>query len=301
VSPPGRVLVVGDVINDVVVRPLASPNRGSDTDSEIVLARGGQGGNQAAWLADRGVAVRLAARVGAADADAQRRSLEASGVETRLVTDESAATGTIVVLLDEAGERSMFTDRGAGARLAAGDLPPTLLEGVSHLHLSGYVLFEAASREAALRLAAEASRRNVPTSLDPASVAGLRRAGRDAFLDWAKDASVIFPNLDEGRFLSGRETAHSVLDTLLAHFHEVALKLGPDGALCGNAAGERAVVAAAGTTVVDSTGAGDAFAAGYLSALLEGRPMAERGRAGVEAAALALGTLGGRPARSRGG
>jgi len=295
VSRPGRVLVVGDVVNDVVVRPHGPPAHGTDTPSEIRLTPGGQGGNQAAWLAFLGAPVRFAGRAGAADAEAHRRALEALGAEVHLSADLSVPTGTIVVVVEGSGERSMLTDRGAGARLSADDLPPGLLDGVAHVHLSGYVLFEEAGRTAALALVAEARRRGLEVSLDPASAAGLALAGAETFLRWVRGCRLTFPNLDEGRLLTGHETPSRVLDTLLAHFDEVALKLGPDGALCGTADGLRVEVPAAEATVLDSTGAGDAFAAGYLTSRLAGGSLADRAAAAVSAAALALGTFGGRP------
>lgn len=294
-SRPGRVLVVGDVINDVVVRPLGPVASGTDTPSDVRRTFGGQGGNQAAWLAFLGVEVRFAGRAGAGDADAHRQSLEPLGVDVHLTGDPSHETGSIVVVVDASGERSMFTDRGAGARLAPADLPLALLDGVTHLHLSGYVLFEEESRQATLALAAEARRLGLPVSLDPASVAGLSRAGRDRFLGWAEGVELLFPNLDEGCLLAGHETPDRVLPALLARFQEVALKLGPGGALCGTAGGARARVPAVGASVLDSTGAGDAFAAGYLAARLAGRSLEERVEAAVSAAGLALGAFGGRP------
>ena len=98
----------------------------------------------------------------------------------------------------------MFSDRGASAFLDEGDLPAALLDGASLLHVSGYSLFSETSRHAVLRLMTAATSAGVEVSVDPCSVAGLRDVGADAFLGWTKDAAVVFPNLDEGRFLSGR-------------------------------------------------------------------------------------------------
>ncbi len=292
---PGPVLVVGDVINDVVVRPLSVVTRDSDTPSEVLLRPGGQGGNQAAWLAFLGAPVRFAGRAGSRDAVEHARLLSTAGVEVHLVADESVPTGTIVVVLGPRAERSMFTDRGAGRELCEADLPVSLLDGASWLHLSGYTFFEARSRSAVRSLSAAAHRLGLPVSLDPSSVAWLEEVGRDTFLEWSEGTDLLFPNLDEGRLLSGEEEPEAVADALLAHFGEVALKLGGDGALCATATGDRMRVRAVDAPVLDSTGAGDAFAAGYLAWRLAGGTLARCATEAVAASGRAVGRLGARP------
>jgi sugar/nucleoside kinase (ribokinase family) len=297
-------VVVGDVIDDVVIRPLAPPAPGTDTPSEVRLTPGGSGANQAAWLGFLGANVRFAARAGALDAARHRAVLESSGVDARIAADPERGTGTIAILVGPDGVRSMFTDRGASAFLDEGDLPTALLDGASRLHVSGYSLFSETSRHAVLRLITEASSAGVEVSVDPCSVAGLREVGRDDFLGWTKDAAVVFPNLDEGRFLADcpSEDPATVVDALLEHFGVVALTLGPAGVLVGSSAGERIRVGAPSVTVLDPTGAGDAFCAGFLAELLDnaggidGR-MQSATEAGVAAAAQALVQLGGRPSK----
>ncbi|MGA8679367.1 MAG: PfkB family carbohydrate kinase [Acidimicrobiales bacterium] len=302
----GRVLVVvGDVINDVVIRPLAPPAPGTDTPSEVRLTPGGSGANQAAWLGFLGASVRFASRAGAPDAARHRGVLESCGVDARIAADPERRTGTIAVLVSPNGVRSMFSDRGASAFLDEGDLPAALLDGASLLHVSGYSLFSETSRHAVLRLMTAATSAGVEVSVDPCSVAGLRDVGADAFLGWTKDAAVVFPNLDEGRFLSGRpsEDPATVVDALVEHYGVVALTLGPAGVLVGSSAGERIRLEAPAVTVLDPTGAGDAFCAGFLAELLDnaggidGR-LQRATEAGVAAAAQALVQLGGRPSET---
>ena len=200
---PPQVIVVGDVINDVVVRPRGSVEVGTDTPSDIERSPGGSGANQAAWMAALNVEVRFAGRAGAADSADHREALERAGVEPRLTDDEDLPTGTIVVLVSPDGERSMFTDRGANRALGAADLPAELLEGCRLLHVSAYPLFEPGSRDAVLQLCASAIAAGITVSIDPASAAGLRAVGRRAFLEWTSGAQLVFPNLDEGRLLTG--------------------------------------------------------------------------------------------------
>ena len=228
VTPP-QVIVVGDVINDVVVRPKGPVEVGTDTPSQIERSPGGSGANQAAWMAALNVEVRFAGRAGAADSADHREALERAGVETRLTDDEDLPTGTIVVLVSPDGERSMFTDRGADRALGAADLPAELLEGCRLLHVSAYPLFEPGSRDAVLQLCASAIAAGITVSIDPASAAGLRAVGRRAFLEWTSGAQLVFPNLDEGRLLTGLDDPDAIADALSARYPVVALKLGPAG------------------------------------------------------------------------
>jgi sugar/nucleoside kinase (ribokinase family) len=289
------VVVVGDVMNDVVVRPLAAVDVATDTPSQIEFSRGGSAANQAAWLAALGASVRFAGRAGAADAAEHERALRRLGVDVRLAVD-SAATGTVVALVSEDGERSMFTDRGANQHLSGADLEG-LLEGASLLHVSAYQLFEPRSRPALRALWNAAAQGGIPTSVDPASFAGVRDAGRDAFLDWTSGARLLFPNLDEGRLLSGEEEPEAIVESLLAWYPVVALKLGPGGALAGTADGARVRLPAEAASVVDSTGAGDAFCAGFLARFVSGEALESCTAAGLTAAARVISQAGARPQR----
>ena len=145
------ILVVGDVMDDLVVRPLGPLVPRSDTPAHMERHPGGSGANTAAWLGVLGAEVRFAGRVGLADLRRHARALEACGVDARLVGDARTPTGSIVVL---AHDRSMFTDRGANLALSRDDLPADLLEGVEHVHVSGYSLLEEGPRAAVLNLVA---------------------------------------------------------------------------------------------------------------------------------------------------
>lgn len=287
-------LVVGDVINDVVVRCTEPVAVDSDTPAVIVRRAGGSGANQAAWLASRGTPVRFAGRVGAADASVHREALARFGVDARLAEDAGTPTGTIVVLVRADGGRTMFTDRGANLELAAADLPAELLTGAALLHVSGYALFAAGPRQAVQELQAAARAAGVVVSVDPAS-AGFLSGNVPAFLDWTGGSRICFPNLDEGRLLAGRQDPDEIVDALVEAYPVVALKLGPAGALIGSRDGARVRVASAATSVIDSTGAGDAFAAGFLDAWLAEEELSGCAQAAVDLAAAALGRLGGRP------
>jgi sugar/nucleoside kinase (ribokinase family) len=289
------VLVVGDVMTDVVVRLRAPVAVGTDTPSEIVQSYGGSGANQAAWLGRLGVPVDFYGRVGAADAGRQRAALAGAGVAAHLAVDPQLPTGCIVVLVAD-DDRSMLTDRGANTRLSRADLPATLTD-VEHLHVSGYALFAPGPREAVAALLAEARDRSIPFSVDPASESFLTAVGPANFLAWTAGATLCFPNLPEARLLAGDRAAdpRTVATRLCRHYPLVAVTLGPAGTVVATIDDEPVHVRAPGVRVVDPTGAGDAFCAGFLAARLRGEPPAACGEAGAATAGLAVARLGARP------
>jgi sugar/nucleoside kinase (ribokinase family) len=272
------ILVVGDVMDDLVVRPRGPIVARSDTPADMERHPGGSGANTAAWLGHLGAPVRFAGRVGLADLRRHAGALERCGVDARLAGDPRASTGRIVVLTHD---RSMFTDRGANRGLSAEDLPDALLEGVTHVHVSGYSLVEDGARTAVLDLVARAG---VPWSVDPASAAFVRDT---EFLRWTAGAAICFPNEDEAAVLG---------DGLRDAYEVVALKRGGRGVRVLHRGAEPVEVPAPPVEAVDPTGAGDAFAAGYLSASVRGEDDASCAAAGVAAAAKAIGRPGARPA-----
>lgn len=297
-------LVVGDVINDVLVQapwPLAP---GDDNPAVIRSRPGGSAANQAVWLATLGVDVVFAGRVGARDAEFHRGELARFGVEPRLAVDESAATGAIVVLVGPDGERTMITDRGANLRLRPADVPATLLDDAALLHLTGYSFFEPGPRDVVRGLAGEARRRGVPVTVDPGSAAFLAApsVGPAVFLGWTEGAAVCFPNLDEAAVLAsaGGPLAAAgpaaMAAALTGYYGAVVVKLGPDGAVFAARGSAPGRVAAEPAAVRDTTGAGDAFCAGFLAAWLGGAPLAAACAAAARTAARAVSGLGGRPA-----
>ena len=223
-------LVIGDVINDVIVIPEAATAIDSDTVAQVTAAPGGSGANQAAWLAALGVPVRLVARVGAADAAYHRGVLSGAGVDARLVEDAEVPTGSIVVIVAGDGTRSMYTDRGANRRLAPVDFDAERLDGVGHVHASGYALIEPGSRDAVAGLwrAAAGSRADDVGRPRFGRLPGRRRAG---LFEWTAGVDLIFPNLAEGSILTGADDPDEVMRRLLVSFPIVALKLGERGAM----------------------------------------------------------------------
>jgi sugar/nucleoside kinase (ribokinase family) len=204
-----------------------------------------------------------------------------------------AVTGSVVVL-SQAHERTMLCDRGANALLSTVDIE--LPRDAVHLHLSGYVLFDGESRAAGRHALATAAGQGMTTSVDAASAGPLRLVGGPAFLDWVRAADVLFANLDEARALLSVDAPPAELAARLAgHVRHAVVKLGADGAIWASRDGALERVPAQPATVADPTGAGDAFAAGLLTAWLSGATPRDALISGTTLGAQAVSTPGARP------
>jgi ribokinase len=262
VSDGPDLIVVGDVMFDVSVESglLAT---GGDVHGEVRLRAGGAGPNAAVWAAREGADVRLYGRVGndlagrlVADAIADR------GVDARLTVDPSARTGAMLVVWG-GGERSMVADRGANARLSPADLPARI--DAEAVLVSGYLLFHPGSEPAALAALERATARFV--AVDAASWPLLEEYGPDRFRRATARANVLLANQEEAGVLTDDDLAR-----LSSGYDHAFVKLGERGALhfsggkqtnCGSPRG----------TIVDVTGAGDAFDGVLLACLARGDPV----------------------------
>jgi sugar/nucleoside kinase (ribokinase family) len=244
------VCALGDLTLDVVVRLAGPIARGGDTDAEIRIGPGGQAANVAAWAAELGARARFVGKTGADDGGGLARArLAAFGVE--ILGPVDGRNGSICSLVTPEGERSMAADRGAARDLRPDEIEPDWLAGVDHLHVSGYALTAEPVRHAALRAVRLAREEGSRVSLDLASWSAIRDSGVDEFREAARALrpDVVFANEDEERVV-GR----SGLDAAWI------LKRGAAG--CSFDGDERETRPVEG--VLDSTGAGDALAAGWI-------------------------------------
>src|SRR5215213_513052 len=290
-----RVVVVGDLLYDLLADVDRDVRLGTDTFTRIRAVGGGSGANAAAWLIASGVETHFVGRVGDdVFGEFLEKELHEAGVRTHLARDMSLATGKVFVLVDNAGERTMITDRGAVENLSPEDLPGPLFSG-GHLHLVGYTFSGGSRRETAfeaLRLAREAG---MTVSVDPSAVPMLEDVGPERFLAWTRGADLCFPNLEEGSLLAGTEDPDQIAEKLRDHYPAVVLKLGAEGARYADTEGRRSRVPATPARANDTTGAGDALCAGFLAAWLAGEAPEEALRRGVMFAARAVERVGGRP------
>ena len=293
--PP--VVVVGDLLTDVLVRAGAPRTHASDAPAVVSLHGGGSGGNVAAWLATLGVPVTFVGRVGTDPyGTAAEDGLVRAGVRTELAPDPDAPTGACAVIVHADGERDFLVDPGASANLSPADLPVGCFGPGRHLHLSGYPVLHTKSRAAAVAALEQARSVGMTVSLDPASAAPLAELGAARFLDLIGPVDLLLPNAEEAVVLTGAADPATAAATLSRHAREVVVTLGAGGALW-SADGAPPVLVPADRVVApaETTGAGDAFAAGWLHARLGGAEPTEALRAACALAAEAVARPGARP------
>jgi sugar/nucleoside kinase (ribokinase family) len=285
-----RALVVGDVMTDVIARLSEPFARGSDAAAEIVEKPGGSAASFAVWLARAGVEVDFCARVGAGDVERLTEAFRAGGVTAWLAGDPERATGRLINIVEPTGERSFLTDRGANDALTLADIPEAALARADWLHLTGYSFQHPTPRAAIRDLLRRAS--EIPVSVDPGSAAPLRAMGAENFLAWTAGAAVLFPNADEASALAGAQDPRAALK---GRYPLVVLKRGAEGAEAFTATAAWSAPAPA-ARAIDTTGAGDAFAAAFVAARLAGEEIESCLRKAVAAGTAATGFVGGRPA-----
>lgn len=289
-----RIVVFGDVIDDIVVVPSGPIRDDTDTPSSISHRPGGSAGNVASWLAQQGVEVDFVGRVAASDLVRHRAVFAGYNVAAHLTGDDYLPTGTIVVIVD-GDSRSMLTDRGANDQFSADQVTDALLKQASLVHFTGYSIYHGEHREAIARLFERAATGGVTVSVDPASAGSLVDFGVDRFLGLIAGAGVLLPNLDEGRVLTGLDDPSEVADALSRRFPLVALTMGNSGVIVAEQGKAPVRVEAVRTQRVDPTGAGDAFAAGFLAEWVRSGDAVAAASAGVVVAAEAVTAVGARP------
>jgi len=277
-----RIVVLGDLNLDVLVHLPKSLSRGEEERTPVRASPGGSAGTFARLAAGQGADVLFVGAVGEdAVGDALVQSLRSAGV-TAHVKRAKLPTGTVVSLWGK-DERTMLCSRGANDALDRTWVDGVSFAGADHVHLSGYTVLSDAQRAAAKAALARARAGGITSSLSVPPASLLRGHGPLRFLEEVAESDWLFLNLDEGRALTGRRKPESVVDALASSHLAGALTQGAEGSLAWRGE-ERNRRAARPLGLVDTTGAGDAFAAGFVVALLDGRTLDQANSAGTSLA-----------------
>ncbi len=289
-----KVLCLGRTYCDIIftgLREMPALGRERFAD-DVTITAGGGAYITAAHLAALGRPSALLTRLGT---DCLSRGLdaelEASRVDLSFVERSQDAGPQPTVALIKDGERAFVSRRAGVSRPAT--LERALSSGdVAHLHIAEFATLKENPDVVAL-----ARQHGLTVSLDPSWDDRLIRQD-SGFFKTCAGVDVFFPNLEEGEALTGESSPESILDRLTLHFPLVVLKLGDQGAMASTGSTLHSAQAPA-VDVVDTTGAGDAFNAGFLHQWLQTEDLAKSMAAGIRTGALSVQSAGGAPSGAR--
>ena len=280
------VLCIGDAMLDIVVKHGSQIHLNSDTPSLNSVQSGGAAANTAAWLTQVNVNSHFFGKVGEDIAGEKIiADLQSSGVKCHITRDSVKSTGTVVVLVDTDGNRTMFPDPGANAGLA-GSINVIANEFDGYF-ISGYALFNNDSSYFIQGCLQDLRAGGKKIFVDPASVGLMSELGSSKALALIGQVDIIFVNEDEADFLDIKE--------LISLAPIIVIKKGALGASVITNDGIEIDKPAIPATVVDTTGAGDAFAAGFIAEWLVSKDLSTSLDLALSLAAKCVANIGARP------
>ena len=277
-----KILCIGSVTTDVIITPADSiPPPGTlRAVKSVSLHVGGCAANAALDLAKLGIPVSLCCKVGD---DLYGRfvydTMAEAGVHSQgICRDPKTDTTTSVVCVNSQGERSFLYQPGSTAEFRLEDIPVSLLEKCGIVFVAGAMLLSSFDGEPCARFLQDARSRGKITAMDTAwdfdDVWLPKIKAALPYLDW------FMPSVDEAAKLTGTSDPYDIADRLLAMGpRNVIVKLGKDGALLCPENGSKTVLPTyRSIKPVDTTGAGDAFCAGFLAGMAQGWDYTRCGR-----------------------
>jgi sugar/nucleoside kinase (ribokinase family) len=272
----GEVVCLGQFTADVVVTPVAAlPEQGKAIFvDDISLTNGGCACNTAVALGRLGVATSVIGKVGCDTfGDFLIGVMDRAGLDTHaMVRDPSVHTSATAVLIDPEGERSFLHFSGGNARLSEDEIDYETIRRAKVLHVAAAFLVPGLDGEPMARVLSKAREMGVTTSLDTAWDA--RGRWMELLRPCLAEVDVFMPSIEESRALSGKEHPAQIAELFLDYgIRAVVIKLGADGCYARTAEAEYYVPAFKVEKIVDTLGAGDSFAAGFLAATVKGWPL----------------------------
>lgn len=289
-----RILCIGDAALDVIVKMQTEIHVGSDTTSQISMHGGGAAANTATWLAQLGHSVFFSCRLGDdAAGHAISSEFDLWKIEHQKTFLENEKTGVVVVLVDDKGDRTMFPDSGANSGISERDLPE--LRGFDAAYLSGYSLFNPLSTNGVLRMVNEIKDVGIPLIFDPASVGTMMAFNRKRVIETLTHMDITIMNEDEARYIADCDSLDKALDFITEIVSGAVIKTGSSGAIARIRGSNTVISHADAVNAIDTTGAGDAFAAGFIPMWLESKDLLASMNAGNEVARQCVAIIGARP------
>lgn len=269
-------------------------HKGGDTQAFITTQGGGAAANVARWLAHMGCDTFLCSRV-ADDTNGLilQKELDAFNVRHSDYRVPHEKTGTVVVLVSEDGERTMFPDSGSNSGLSSADLPP--LDGFTAAYLSGYALINSQSRTNVLEMIQILKAKGIPLVFDPGTVGALRQIPNSMLQEWIRMMDILLLNEEEALYISQISDLHGALIALATKAPVVVIKRGAAGVTAISEQVRTVELPALDVEVIDTTGAGDSFAAGFIASWFDEGIVEKAVENGIAQASRCCAMVGARP------
>ncbi|MGM0445783.1 MAG: carbohydrate kinase family protein [Bacillota bacterium] len=290
------ILVIGDINLDIIVNLREEINFDTDSDSEINFKGGGSAANFSFWLDYLNTPVRFISKTGD-DFISKFLKKEIKDTDIEYINLKSQKeSGRIVVLLDKQGARTMITDRKANLDFKENDIKDKFFNGISHLHIGAYSFFGGKNMiNTALKTINEAKKRKISISFDPSSYSMIKEYGVKKILKQTKNIDFCFPNLEEAKVLTNRSKPENMVKELLYNYKNVVLKYGKKGCFIGNSNDIEFIEQNKKIENGDTTGAGDAFTAAFVSSYLKNNTLKKAAVYANQVSAECVKKTGGRP------